>query len=223
MSKSRQETSRTYHHGDLRNALIIAAAELIEESGSTDFAMIDAARRAGVSSAAPYRHFKDKAALLEAVLEFALFALAREMEAVVRENARDSIATIVALGQTYIRFVTGHPQFYALMWGDLGAREVRQSDTELRSSGFYVLVDVVRAWCEQNDRGDEDALTLAIKLWGMAHGLSGIAMHGHIERFLPQADVYSLLETSTYTFLDGVRQGQNKGSGPFSGSSLKRT
>ena len=213
MSKSPQENPRTYHHGDLRNALIVAAAELIEESGSTDFAMIDAARRAGVSSAAPYRHFRDKAALLDAVLEFAFFALASEMETVVRQNARDSIATIVALGQAYIRFVTGHPQFYALMWGGLGAREV--PNTELRSSGFFVLVDVVRAWCEQNDRGDEDALTLAIKLWGMAHGLSGIAMHGHIERFLPQADVYSLLETSTYTFLEGVRRGQHKGSGPF--------
>jgi len=215
VSKSRQ--SRSYHHGDLRNALIIAAAELIEESGSTDFAMVDAARRAGVSSAAPYRHFKDKSAILEAVVEFAFFALAREMEAVASESEPGAISTIVALGQAYIRFVTGHPQFYALMWGDLAGRSHHDDGSELSSSGFYVLVNVVRQWCDQNDREDVDALTLAIKLWGMAHGLSGIAMHGHIERFLPQADVYSLLETSTHTFLEGVRQGKNKGSGPFLG------
>lgn len=207
MSKSRQETSRNYHHGDLRNALIIAAAELIEESGSTDFAMIDAARRARVSSAAPYRHFKDKAALLEAVLEFALFALGLEMEAVTRRHDRGSIEAIVALGQAYIRFVTGHPQFYDLMWGDRDQRGAQDPETELRASGFYLLVDTVQAWCLRIGRDREDALTLSIKLWAMAHGLSGIAMHGHVERFLPQADVYSLLQSSTYTFLEGVRQG----------------
>ena len=57
-----------YHHGDLRNALIVAADDLIREKGSLDFTMIDAARKAGVSSAAPYRHFKDKDALLQAGL-----------------------------------------------------------------------------------------------------------------------------------------------------------
>ena len=54
----------SYHHGDLRNALITAAAELIEESGHADVAISEAARKAGVSAAAPYRHFKDKDALL---------------------------------------------------------------------------------------------------------------------------------------------------------------
>ncbi len=207
MTGKRKLQPRGYHHGDLRNALIIAAAELIEESGSVEFAMIDAARRAGVSSAAPYRHFKDKAALLDAVLEFALFVLGQEMEAVTREHEAGSVAAIVALGQAYIRFVTGHPQFYDLMWGDRDQRANRDPEHGLKSSGFYLLVDTVRAWCERVGRGDEDALTVSIKLWAMAHGLSGIAMHGHVERFLPQADVYSLLESSTYTFLEGVRQG----------------
>ena len=65
----------------------------------------------------------------------------------------------------------------------------------------------MEAWCQRSGRDGEDALTLSIKLWAMAHGLSGIAMHGHVERFLPQADVYSLLESSTHTFLEGVRRG----------------
>jgi len=76
MKKNTQSKDcRNYHHGDLRNALIIAAAELIEEKGSLDFAMVDAARRANVSSAAPYRHFEDKDALLRAVSEVAFLAL----------------------------------------------------------------------------------------------------------------------------------------------------
>ena len=72
---------KRYHHGNLRDTLIIAAAQLIEENASVDFAMIDAARRAGVSSAAPYRHFKDRDALLEAVCEVAFLALAESSQA----------------------------------------------------------------------------------------------------------------------------------------------
>ena len=81
---SSPDNCKNYHHGDLRNALIIAAAELIEENGSVDFAMIDAARRAGVSSAAPYRHFKDKDALVDGVAQLAFLALRETVEAVSR-------------------------------------------------------------------------------------------------------------------------------------------
>ena len=61
-----------YHHGDLRNALIVAAAELIERDGTLDFSMAEAAASAGVSAAAPYRHFADKEELLRAVRELAI-------------------------------------------------------------------------------------------------------------------------------------------------------
>ena len=78
MTASKQNTAqhpKRYHHGNLRDALIIAAAQLIEEHASVDFAIVDAARRAGVSNAAPYRHFKDKHALLEAVSELGFLGL----------------------------------------------------------------------------------------------------------------------------------------------------
>ena len=65
----------SYHHGDLRNALIIAAAELIERDGTLEFSMAEAAARAGVSAAAPYRHFCDKEELLRAVRELAILGL----------------------------------------------------------------------------------------------------------------------------------------------------
>ncbi|MEM7692064.1 MAG: helix-turn-helix domain-containing protein, partial [Pseudomonadota bacterium] len=66
---------KTYHHGDLKNALIVAGAELIEASGSLNFTMADAARMAGVSNAAPYRHFRDRDALLDAVSQLAFYGL----------------------------------------------------------------------------------------------------------------------------------------------------
>ncbi|MDP4650830.1 MAG: TetR/AcrR family transcriptional regulator, partial [Haliea sp.] len=64
----------------------------------------------------------------------------------------------------------------------------------------------VEHWCSENEIAEQDVLQLSIKLWSMAHGLAGITLYGHIERFLPQADVFSLLESSTHTFLEGLRK-----------------
>lgn len=207
MASPNDNKAGNYHHGDLRNALIVAAAELIEESGSTDFAMIDAARRAGVSSAAPYRHFRDKNALLDAVAELGFLGLSEAGSAAVTGQPRGSAEAIIALGKAYIRFVTSRPQFYSLMWGDMSWREAPGEQEKLSGSCFHALVDAVGAWCQANDRENEDVLQLSIKLWALAHGLSGIAMHGHVEYFLPQADAYALLESSALTFLEGVRRG----------------
>ena len=193
-----------YHHGDLRNALIVAAAELIEEQGSLDFALVDAARRAGVSSAAPYRHFKDKDALLLAVSDLAFLSLSESAREVARRHPEHNAASIVAHGRNYIRFVTGHPEFYDLMWGDMALRSIPSDEKQLRTSGFYVLVEAVRGWCVEQDLADQDALELAIKLWAMAHGLACLEMNHRADTFMPGVDVYQLLESSTHTFLDGL-------------------
>lgn len=203
--------NNNYHHGDLRNALIIAAAELIEESGSLDFAMIDAARRAGVSSAAPYRHFKDKDALLSAVTELAFWSLKEYAHRSQQDQEPGTAASIIAAGKCYIRFVTDHPQFYDLMWGDQGLRSLEQEQQALKNSGFYMLVDLIRTWCERHQQTQQDELEVAVKLWAMAHGLSGLALNGHIGKFIEDVDVYSLLESSTLTFLEGLK---SSGSAP---------
>ena len=197
---------KTYHHGDLRNTLILAAAELIQESGSIDFAMIDAARRAGVSSAAPYRHFRDKEALLEAVAELALLGLTESSRSAVAGEESGSLQTIVALGKSYIRYMIDHAAFHDLMFGDMGMRAMEPDAVDLKGTGFYVLVDAVQDYCERENVSGEDPVMLATKLWAMVHGLSTLTMNHAIERFVPGADVYNLLETSTETFLTGLRR-----------------
>lgn len=196
---------KNYHHGDLRNALIIAAGELIEEKGSLDFAMIDAARRANVSSAAPYRHFEDKNALLQAVSEVAFLALDDVARKASTLAPYGSSACLIAQGKAYIGFVSDHPAFYDLMWGDLGLRKRNIEDMELQTSGFYILVDCVRAWCTQAGLTEYDPLELAVKFWAMAHGLACLTINGNIAQIMPSADVYSLFESSAMTFLDGLQ------------------
>ncbi len=209
MSKSAKPVAaqhKRYHHGNLRDALIVSAAELIEESASVEFAMIDAARRAGVSSAAPYRHFRDKDALLEAVSQLAFMGLTESTREIAQQFPPGSQQAITALGKGYIDYVTKHRAFYDLMWGDMGLRVFAAADMELKTSGFYVLVDAVRQWCDSNGLSDYNAQELAVKLWAMAHGLACLAMNQQLEKFLPEGDVFSLLQSSTDTFLEGLRR-----------------
>jgi AcrR family transcriptional regulator len=202
--------NKPYHHGNLHDALIVAAAELIQENASVNFAMIDAARRAGVSSAAPYRHFKDKDALLEAVSELAFLALTNSTLAIVKNHARGSEECIIALGKGYIKFVVTHPEFYDLMWGDMGLRGIDSISIDTKTSGFHVLVDSVHHWCDAMQLSHYNALDLSVKLWAIGHGLACLAMNQQLEKLLPDVDVYTLLESSTRTFLEGVRLEGNK-------------
>ena len=193
-----------YHHGNLRNALIVAAAELIEERGSSDFSMIDASRRAGVSNAAPYRHFKDKDALLAAVCQVAFMALSETTDTASETFEKGTPEQILAVGKAYLQFVTGHPAFYELMWGGHGIRAMEADSAELKSSGFYTLVGSLQVLCDKAGIKGEDAVTVATKLWALVHGLSSLALNDHLEKLVPGTDAYALLESSTHTFLAGL-------------------
>lgn len=197
-------SARSYHHGDLRNALIVAAAELIEESGSLNFAIADAARRAGVSSAAPYRHFRDKDALLEAVSQLAFFGLGERAYIAAQGTAHGSVETIIALGHTYLSYVVEKSAFYDLMWGDIGARSVDAESFDRKASGFYQLVEAVDAYLQAQKLVNVDVLDAAVKLWALVHGLSAISMSGKLPHFHPKADVPGMLDTATRTFMAGL-------------------
>lgn len=197
--------SRSYHHGDLRNALIIAGAELINESGSLHFAMADAARKAGVSSAAPYRHFRDKDALLEAVSQLAFYGLGIAALDAAESTRRGSIERIIALGQTYISYVIEKSAFYDLMWGDMGARAIDADSFDKKASGFFLLVDALAAYLEEAGLGNIDELETAVKLWAMVHGMASISMSGKLPHFHPHADVPAMIDSATRTFMAGLQ------------------
>src|SRR4051794_41920823 len=116
---------RGYHHGNLREALVRAALDLIAQKGPAGFTFADAARWAGVSPAAPYRHFRDREALLADVSRrgFELFesALGRAWD-----NGRpDPYRAFENVGRAYLHFARSEPAYYSAMFeagGALGAR-----------------------------------------------------------------------------------------------------
>jgi AcrR family transcriptional regulator len=206
VAKNRQR--RSYHHGDLRDALILAAAELITERGNLDFAMIDAARRAGVSSAAPYRHFRDKGELLAAVADLLFLGLSNECREAAEQAPPGSVERIVCLGKAYIHYLLQRPEFYQLMWGEHSPHLLAEPESDPKATGFYLLVASVEQWCRRHGVEGQDPTELATKLWAIAHGFTGLGLHRHIEKFQPGADIDALLESTTQNLLDGLRQGR---------------
>ncbi len=205
---------KTYHHGDLRNALILAAAELIEDSGSLNFAMADAARRAGVSTAAPYRHFRDKEALLEAVSQLAFYGLGLTAENATAEIPLGRIERVITLGRTYYSYVVSKSAFYDLMWGDMGARAIGSESFDRKASGFFQLVRAVEAYLDAQGLQGLDVLDVSVKLWSMVHGLSSITLSGKLPHFHPGADVPLMIDESTRTFMEGLKSQHSKGGDP---------
>ncbi|TCZ66567.1 TetR/AcrR family transcriptional regulator [Roseicella aquatilis] len=166
---------RGYHHGNLREALLEAARQLVAERGPQGFSLTEAARRAGVSPSAPYRHFKDRHEVLADLARrgFALFG--QRLESAMADAA-DAAEALRRLGPAYLAFAREEPGYYAAMFtfqaGPPGQPERRGS--------FDVLTEAITALLP---RGGRDPRLVARQVWALSHG---VAM---LERaWIPQQD-----------------------------------
>ena len=193
-----------YHHGDLRNALIIAAAELIERDGTLDFSMAEAAAKAGVSAAAPYRHFADKEELLRAVRQLAILGLGAEAAKTASQHSTGSIEGILAMGHTYLSYARKKRAFFSLMWEDRGnIEEIRENVAE-DHGGFMVLVNLVEVFCETHGNAPINSLQLATQIWSMTHGIATLEASQLINLFDRSIEPEALLDRSVRTLLAGA-------------------
>ena len=193
-----------YHHGDLRNALITAAAELIERDGTLDFTMAEAATRAGVSAAAPYRHFDNKEELLRAVRDLAFLGLDHAAMETLEAHEAGSLEGILALGHTYLAFAREKRAFFSLMWEDRGDSAERRLEAQSKYGGFGVLVNMVQTFCEKQGSGDVDALYIATQIWSMAHGIATLEANRMLDLFDASVQPEYLLDDGARTMLTGV-------------------
>src|SRR5215472_1507516 len=120
MSKSMDRPkSKPYHHGDLRHALIRAGLALLEEAGAANLDLRKVARKAGVSHAAPYRHFADKQALVAAINEEGFQWLAERIQATLREVPAEPFEQLLGVALAYVRFAQEHPRLMREMFSGL--------------------------------------------------------------------------------------------------------
>ncbi len=181
--KARDRTApkkASYHHGALRAALIRSAREILESEGYEALTLRAAARRAGVSQAAPYNHFADKAALLAAIaaLGFKEFAAAmrREMSA-----AKDPLARLNATGIAYVAFATSNPGLFKLMFGSSVHQASGDADLDAaRTSAYEVLRGAVHAAQSEPRDAMQDEIE-SLRSWAFVHGLATMINEGTIE------------------------------------------
>jgi AcrR family transcriptional regulator len=176
----------SYHHGDLRNALVSAAARLIEGGQGGDFSLRETAREVGVSANAAYRHFEDKSALLTEVARSGFDQLSRRMQramnAVPAGGGREhAVARFKAVGRAYVEFAQAHPRIFDVMFGPSGASCItaEDQDREDRPSSAYELLG--HALDELVTHGALDAAQrpgAELKAWSVVHGLARLMHDG---------------------------------------------
>jgi AcrR family transcriptional regulator len=158
---------RGYHHGNLRESLLEAARRLTAERGPHGFTLAEAARLAGVSASAPYRHFKDKDALLEELCRRGFTEFGARM------RAAGEAGGLRAMGPAYLRFAREEPGYYSAMfaWRPPAAGEPGESNS------FGVLVAAI-ARAVSEGAGREHARLLGLQVWAMSHGVAGLERAG---------------------------------------------
>jgi AcrR family transcriptional regulator len=167
----------TYHHGDLRDALLAVAEKLVAAKGVAGFSLREAAREVGVDPAACYRHFRDKDAIVQALAQRGFARLAVGMEAAIAD-LRSPRAKLIALGHAYVAFAIERPASFRTMFGPTGfdARDPRlRGDYPGGRGPYQILEDTVR---ELVDAATVD--TAALILWSGVHGFASLVVDGAI-------------------------------------------
>ena len=195
-----------YHHGRLREALLVASREILAESGARGLSLREAARRAGVSSAAPYRHFQDKAALLVALAHAAFSRLDVELEEVARAHADSPpLERVQRLGVTYVGFAARNPAEFRLMFGELAPAP--ESSPELAAITASTASHLPRALEDLRfEEGSESPplVNLTLLAWSIVHGLSTLWLDGHLRYFGDQS-VELITEQVTSVLIAALR------------------
>lgn len=170
----------TYHHGDLRRALVDAALSLIEEHGGESCTLREVARRAGVSHAAPYRHFRDRDALLAAAAAEGFVKLNKRIVSRSR-RARGAQAKLRAWGMAYVAFALRWPALFQLMFGRTLDKEASPEAVEAADQLRDALVEQLEDCNRGGELGGFDPHRAAQVGWAAVHGVAQLALARQLE------------------------------------------
>jgi AcrR family transcriptional regulator len=197
---------RGYHHGNLREALLEAALDLIRQKGAAGFTFADAARMAGVSPAAPYRHFRDRDELLSSIAQrgFELFetALGQAWD----DGRPDTVTAFERVGKAYLSFAREQPAYYSAMFESAIPID---SDPILMATSERAFA-IIRAAAERLAAlappgvPRPPALMMALHIWSMSHGVASLFARADAARRKLPMTPEELLEAEVLIYLRGL-------------------
>ena len=197
---------RSYHHGNLREALVSAALDLIAQKGPAGFTFAEAARQAGVSPAAPYRHFRDRDALMADVARRGFEEFEQRLKAAWDEGRPTPLPALERMGRAYLGFARDEPAYFSAMFeAGLPIGEHR----ELQEAGDRAF-GVLRGACEAIVAAMPQAVTrppammIALHIWALSHGIASLFARGDAARRTLPMTPEELLEAGTLVYLEGL-------------------
>ena len=195
---------RSYHHGRLKDALIEAARNLIEQRGPQGFSLAEAARLVGVTPAAPYRHFSDRDSLMGEVARRGFDLFNDGLRQAWDEGRPSPEAAFARMGRAYLDFARQEPGYYRSMF--TRAQELEASCPPgapvAAAQSFALLNEAAGAVLRAQRRGGSDSAHLALQVWALSHGAATLMLGG----YLPEtggSDAYSLLDTGVRALVRG--------------------
>lgn len=203
---------RGYHHGNLREALISAALELISQKGPAGFTFADAARAAGVSPAAPYRHFRDRDALMADVARRGFEEFADTLAHAWNGGKPAPRVAFERVGRAYLNFASKEPAFFSAMFeSGLPVADY----PEFREAGdraFAVLREACEALAATLPKERRPpSLMMALHIWSLSHGIAALFGRGDAARRSIPMSPEELLEAAVLIYLEGLGVSPDQG------------
>jgi len=200
-----KDKDRAYHHGNLREALMRAALALIKQKGPHGFSFAEAARAAGVSAAAPYRHFRGLDELLADVASEGFEKLEKALAEAWQQGRPDPFTAFERVGKAYLEFARKEPAYYAAMFE---AGLPPDLDADLRQAAdraFAVLRDASEALAQRLSKDRRPpALMMSLHIWALTHGIASLFGRGDGGRRKLPMSPEELLEAAMLIYSQGL-------------------
>ncbi|MDH3235395.1 MAG: TetR/AcrR family transcriptional regulator, partial [Alphaproteobacteria bacterium] len=170
---------RSYHHGNLREALIEAALDLIADKGPAGFTFAEAARAAGVSPAAPYRHFADRDALMADVARRGFERLEAALTAAWDDGRPNPMTAFNHVGRAYLAFAHDQPAYYAAMFETGLPPDLDPQLAQAGDAAFLAMRTACEAITASMPAGRRPpAMMMSLHIWALAHGIASLFARG---------------------------------------------
>ena len=195
----------SYHHGNLRKALIDAALDLIGSKGTGGFTFAEAARHAGVSPAAPYRHYKDREALVADVAGQGYRAFSAALAKAWNDGKPDAATAFKHTGNAYLAFARKEPAYYSAMF-ESGLNVSTYPDLRIAADeAFETLKVAVAALVATGPEGQRPpVLMVSLHIWAVSHGIATLFGRGDGAGFKQPISAEELLESHMLVYLRGL-------------------